>query len=374
MKPVKHGVLSWLAVSVLAIASYPAGLLAQTPNQNFDNTGYGTTSAEFLLFGAGARGTALGNSYAALASDVSALYYNPAGAALVSRPGLTIGTYDYVDGTRYSWGGLVFPFSGGSRAVGIQAGTFGFKDQPVYTSDQPNGDGSTYSVSETFVGLTFAQNFSDRFSAGFTAKGVFDELGTVSGQAFAVDFGTNFHASLAGHPVRLGFVLTNLGTTLKYEGSALNRGIDRDSTGGGPASEPVPTELKTKGFSLPTTFNLGLAYDIMSAGNNRFTALASFNQPNNNKAGFGVGGEFQADHLGGSPFGGAIRGSYNYAAANNIDVQGQTALNDEENLQGLAFGGGLNYLSGNFSLGVDYAFKYMGVLGGTNFVSFTLGW
>lgn len=374
MKPVKHGVLSWLAVSALALASLPAGLVAQTPNQNFDNTGYGTTSAEFLLFGAGARGTALGNSYAALASDVSALYYNPAGTALMTRPGITIGTYDYVDGTRYSWGGLVFPFSGGSRAVGLQAGTFGFKDQPVYTAEQPNGDGSTYSVSETFVGLTFAQNFSDRFSAGLTAKGIFDELGTVSGQAFAVDFGTNFHASLAGHPVRLGFVLSNLGSTLKYEGSALNRGIDRDSTGGGPASEPVPSELKTKGFSLPTTFNLGLAYDIMSAGNNRLTALASFNQPNNNKAGFGVGTEFQADHLGGSAFGGAIRGSFNYAAANNIDVQAQSSLSDEENLQGLAFGGGLNYLSGNFSLGVDYAFKYMGVLGGTNFVSFTLGW
>jgi hypothetical protein len=49
-------------------------------------------------------------------------------------------------------------------------------------------------------------------------------------------------------------------------------------------------------------------------------------------------------------------------------------LNDEENLQGLAFGGGLNYGSGNFNLGLDYAWKYMGVLGGTNFFSVTLGW
>src|SRR3712207_8361862 len=57
---------------------------------------YGTTSAEFLLLGAGARGTALGGSFAAIATDISALYYNPAGAALIERAGLTIGTYDYV--------------------------------------------------------------------------------------------------------------------------------------------------------------------------------------------------------------------------------------------------------------------------------------
>jgi hypothetical protein len=373
----KHGVLRWMAVSALAFVSVPAGVAAQSPNQKFDNTGFGTTSAEFLLFGAGARGTALGSSYVAMASDVSALYYNPAGVAMLSRPGVTIGTYDYVANTRYSWGGLAFPFSGGSRTIGVQAGTFGFKDQPVYTPEEPDGTGGTYSVSETFVGLTFAQNFSDRFSAGLTAKGIFDQLGSVSGNAFAVDFGTNFHASLAGHPVKLGFVLSNLGTTLTYSGSALNRGISRDTTGtGGGGEEPQPVQLRTKGFSLPTIFNVGLAYDIMSGGNNRVTVLGSFNQPNNNRAGFGVGGEFQTDHMGGSPFGAAIRGSYTYASANNVSVSkaAGSSLSDEENLQGLALGGGLNYNSGNFRLGVDYAFKYMGVLGATNFVSFNLGW
>ena len=113
---------------------------------------FGTTSAEFLLLGAGARGTALGGSFAAIATDVSALYYNPAGVAMMDRPGLMLGTYDYVANTRYSWGGVAFPFSGGSRTIGFQLGTFGFKDQPVYTEEQPDGTGGTYSVSETFVG------------------------------------------------------------------------------------------------------------------------------------------------------------------------------------------------------------------------------
>ena len=184
-----------LAVTGL-LALAPAGLAAQGTDTNPDNTPYGTTSAEFLLFGAGARGTALGDAFAAVANDISSLYYNPGGVALISRPGAMVSTYDYVAETNYSWGGIAFPFSGGSRSFGLQVGTFGFDNQPVYTVDQPDGTGAVYSVSQTFAGATFAQNFSDRFSAGFTAKFVFDQLGEVNGTAFAVDFGTSFHAML----------------------------------------------------------------------------------------------------------------------------------------------------------------------------------
>jgi hypothetical protein len=361
------------------LSGVPAVAGAQGNTINQDNTSYGTTSAEFLLFGAGARGTALGGAFAAAATDVSSLYYNPGGAALVARPGAMISTYDYVADTRYSWGGLIFPFSGGSRAVGVQVGTFGFKDQPVYTVEQPEGTGSVYSVNETFVGLTASQNFSDRFSAGLTAKGVFDQLGEASGRAFAVDFGTNFHSHLNGHPIAFSFVLANLGTNLTYSGTALNTNTPRDPIPGEPdvPENPQPTEFRTTGFNLPTIFRVGLSYDLMTAENNRLTLLGDFNQPNNNRAGFSGGAEWASQHLGGSNFGFAVRGSYSYLGSNNVtllDPRSESSLGDEENLQGLAFGGGLNYGSENFDLGFDYAWKYQGVLGGTNFFSVTVGW
>jgi hypothetical protein len=366
-----------LALAAL-LSGVPAGLAAQN-DINQDNTSYGTTSAEFLLFGAGARGTALGGAYASIANDASALYYNPAGIALAPRANALLGTYDYVADTRYSWGGVMFPFSGGSRAVGLQGGTFGFKDQPVYTVEQPDGTGSTYSVSETFLGLTFAQNFSDRFAAGLTAKAVFDNLGDAEGSAFAVDFGTNFHSSLGGHPIRFSFVVANLGTNLSYHGQALNVQTPRQQVPGEQEvpTNPQPTTFQTKAFSLPTIFRVGLAYDLISGDNNRLSLISDFNQPNNNGAGFAVGGEWMSQRLGGSAFGFAARGSYSYTAANNLDPidPATTALSDEENLQGLALGGGLNYTGeGGFSVGLDYAWKYLGVLGGTNFFSVSLGW
>jgi hypothetical protein len=365
------------------LCALPMGLRAQeipsagNPATN-DNTGYGTTSAEFLLLGAGARGTALGGAFAAIATDVSALYYNPAGAALIEHPGVIIGRQNYVADTRYSWGGVAFPFSGGSRTLGFQIGTFGFKDQPVYTEEQPNGNGSTYTVAETFVGATFAQNFSDRFSAGITGKYVNDRLGTVSGSAVAVDFGTNFHSTLNNHPIKFSFTLVNLGSNLSYQGTGLRGGVPRTPITG---EETVPTlpqqaDISTKGFPLPTTFRVGLAYDLISRENSHLTVLGEFNQPNSNKPGFGVGAEWMTAKLGDTGFGFALRGSYSYAGKNNTPLVDptQTALGDEENLQGLAFGGGVNYGVSGFSLGLDYAYKYMGVLGPTNFFSLSLGW
>jgi hypothetical protein len=371
------------ALILIVIMALPVALRAQeiptggNPNQN-DNTGFGTTSAEFLLLGAGARGTALGGAYGAMATDVSALYYNPAGVALLERPGITIGTYDYVAGTRYTWGGAAFPFSGGSRTVGFQIGTFGFKDQPVYTEEQPNGTGATYSVAETFLGATFAQNFSDRFAAGLTFKYINDRLGTVSGSAFAVDFGTSFHAALGDHPVKFAFTLANLGSNLNYSGTGLRGDVPRTPI---PGQDQVPTlpqqsDLSTKDFPLPTTFRVGLAYDMISRESNRLTLLGDFNQPNSNKPGFAFGGEWATTKLGSSDFGFALRGSYTFTGANNVTLTSasQTSLTDEENLQGLAFGGGVGYNTTGFSLGLDYAYKYLGVLGPTNFFSFSLGW
>ncbi len=364
------------ALVAALLSGIPAGLAAQATNQ--DNTGYGTTSAEFLLLGAGARGAALGGAFSAIAADASALYYNPAGAALMSRPGAMLSTYKYVADTRYSWAGFTVPTSGGERAFGVQVGTFGFSNQPVYTSAQPDGTGANYSVNETFVGVTLSQNFSDRFSAGITPKFIFDNLGDASGTAFAVDFGTNFHAMLSGHPIKFSFVLANLGTNLKYGGVALNSDAPRTPL---PGEDPVPTipqpsQLRTKDFSLPTIFRVGLAYDLMGGESSRLTLLSDFNQATSNKAGFSVGSEFAANRLGGSGFGFALRGSYSYQAANNLTVAdpSSTALTDEENLQGLALGGGLNYASSTFSLGFDYAYRYQGILGGTNFFTFSIGW
>jgi hypothetical protein len=381
---IRFSVLKGATVAGLLLV--PALASAQSATGT-DNTGYGTTAAEFLLLGANARGMALGGSYAAVATDIGGLNANPGAVALLKRPVIQGSQYSYVAGTKLNWGAVALPFGGGSSVIGFQLGTFGFNDQPVYTATQPDGTGSFYSVSETFIAGTLAKNFSDRFSVGITAKGITDNLGDVSGSAFAVDFGTHFHSQLGGKAVRFAFALLNLGTNMAYGQDGLNQSIARSATHdtlpgqNDVNSFNVPVAYLTSDFHLPTVFRVALAYDIVSAKDAKLTLMAEFNQMSSNRGAFGGGGEFTADHIGGTGFGVALRGSYSYNPSLDYsntgftDISGAAYSKGKDTQAGLAFGGGLRFeASSGFQLGFDYARRRMGNLGDTDFYSITLGW
>src|SRR5205823_10302736 len=66
-----------------------------------------------------------------------------------------------------------------------------------------------------------------------------------------------------------------------------------------------------------------------------------------------------------SGFSFAGRGSYSYQAANDLDpgtaAGFATGLSSKQNQQGLAAGFGVGYKRGEFGLGVDYAWRSMGL-------------
>ncbi len=371
-----------VSAAVLGFVTAGAVRAQEVPLPGIDNTAFGTTTAEFLLLGAGARGAALGNNYAAIATDPTALYWNPAGVAEMMSPGLAVSTYTYVADTRYNWAGIAFPFGDGASAIGLQVGTYGFSDQPIYSLAAPEGDGSTYSVSETFFGLSYAQNFSDRFSAGITGKVISSKLAKTSATGFAVDFGTSFHALIAERPIRASFVIANLGTQLEHDGVGLDIAVNRPAP---PLQQqvpqdPQPARYQTESFNLPVVFRVGLAYDFVNMPATRLTFMGQFEQPNNSNATGGGGLEWALTDIGQSGFTVMARGSYAYQPDNNLDGNPgggagfATDLNSKDGLDGMAFGGGLLYNRGSFMLGLDYGYRHLGVLGGTHVYSLTLNW
>jgi hypothetical protein len=367
-----------LAIALTAAVTAPAA--AQVVDRS-DNTAYGTTAAEFLLLGAGARGAALGGSFAALTTDITALYYNPAGLAQLARPAAMVSTLTYIAETKYTWAGVAFPMGGGSSAIGISVGSFGFSDQPVYTVENPDGDGRVYSVSETFVAGTYGKNFSDRFSAGISMKFLSDKLGSTSASGFAFDLGTNFHAMIGQRPIRAAFIIQNLGSSLQHTGPGIEIGVvPPPPLGTVPVPrEPQPAAFRTKEFGLPVMFRVSVALDLVTQGANRVTLLSEFTQPNNTKPGAGAGLEWSAQNLGNSGFSLAARGSYTIQPDNQFDVGNGAGFASQEKSgsftsDGAALGGGIAYGKGNLKLGFDYAWRSLGVLGSTNFFSFSLGW
>ena len=372
----------WQNFSCAAVLATVLSVPAVAQNQGTqDNTAYGGASAEFLLLGAGARGTALGGAYGALATDLTAMYYNPAGLSQMTRPEAMASVLRYVADTKYAWGGIAFPISGGARALGFSLGSFGFSDQPIYTLENPDGDGSTYSVRETFLSVTGAQNFSDRFSAGMSLKVINDRLGTARGTAFAVDFGTSFHAMVGDRPIRASFVIQNLGSNLHHDGQDLTVGVQRTPPLGTipVPQEPQPARLRTTAWTLPVLFRVGVALDVLAQGMNRVTVLGEFDQSNNNKPAAGGGLEWAVTNIGNSGFSLAARGSYTLQPDNrttDLNMGGQTTSFSSGSFtsDGLAVGGGLSYGHGHSRVGFDYAYRNMGILGGTNFLSFSVAW
>lgn len=370
-----------MIIGAFAVASVlPSVVTGQTAARS-DNTAFGTTSAEFLLLGAGARGAALGGSFAALVTDVTALYWNPGGLALMRDPGITASTYEYLADTRYSWVGLAFPMDQGARAIGLHGATFGFSGAPVYTVEFPDGDGTEYSVSETYLGATYAQNFSDRFSAGVTGKVIVDKLGRTSGTAFAVDFGTSFHASIGARPIRASFTIQNLGTTLQHDGPGLDITSERlpPSDQVNLPQEPQPGRLRSKDWQLPTLFRVGLAFDFVNNAASRLTLASEFNQPNSSRPTAGGALEWSLLNISNSGFSAHVRGGYTYQPDNDIDPDATAAgfastVSSQDNLDGVAFGGGLGFRRGDFGVSVDYANRSLGVLGRTNYFSASLTW
>lgn len=367
--------------ATIALLAALAGPATAQIVDNSDNTAFGTTAAEFLLLGAGARGTALGGAYAALATDVTALYYNPAGVAQIGRPGAMVSSYSYLADTRYTWFGAAFPMAGGARAVGVSLGSFGFSEQPVTTVANPDGDGRVYRVNESFIAGTFAQNFSDRFSAGISVKYIQDELGTAKAGTFAVDFGTNFHAMVGTRPLRAAFVISNLGGTLAHNGADLDVNVFRVPPLGtvNVPQEPSQASLKTKDFGLPVMFRVSVALDLVAMSNNRITLLSEFSQPNNTKPGAGMGVEWAGTNLGNSGFSLAARGSYTLQPDNEYAFGAGAGFTTQESTgsftsDGLALGGGVGFKRGNFDVGFDYAFRDLGPVGGANFFSFSISW
>lgn len=347
-----------------------------------ENTNIGTTSAEFLSLGAGARGMALGSSFAALVRDVEALYYNPAGLPLMDGPQGMFTFMPYFADTDYFWAGFAFPFAGGQYGIGLSLANFGFSDQPVYTEEDPDGlSGLTYDVSETVVGLSFARAFIDRFTGGFTLKFISDKLGDTDATGFALDIGTNFHTEFGGRPIAMSFVVQNLGAGLEHSGTGLDfTAFPRSSDPDAPVSnvDPSPARFQTQSFELPVAFRVGVVYDVVSNAESRLSVLGEFNEPNNNKPSWGLAGEYQwtgAD----SPISAAARLSYSFQPDNYFSDQEEAQFagaTEPENrgLDGLALGGGLKYRFARYELGVDYTFRHFGVLGTVDVFTIGFAW
>jgi hypothetical protein len=309
----------------------------------------GTSAAQFLKLGAGARAAALGGAFVALSGDAATLYWNPAGAAAARHRTLQVSYTDlYVD-LAYGFVGYIEPL-GPLGSLGVHACYLRAGDIEITTLQQPNGTGEFYSVHSLALGLSYARAVTDRLAMGVTAKYVQEGIYNETARALAFDGGVQFVTGLFG--TTLGVCLSNMGGKLHMQGEDL--WVDLTPVPG--QGRGGQYQLRTEPWPLPASIRLGVATELIGAdgqlaksADNRLVLAADVVDANDAPIRANFGAEYVWRQLL------AMRVGYH----SGYDTPR------------LSVGGGLLYRVGTWTLQLDYAFVDYKDLGGTS--QFTVG-
>lgn len=300
----------------------------------------GTSAASFLEIGVGARAMAMGGAYTSVANDPTALYYNPAGAVWVNGMQVEVQHNEWLIDTQYDFVGVVVPMPSLNSALGLSFYTLGYGDaQPVRTAERPEGTGELWDARDFAVALTYSVALTDRFSFGLSGKYINQRIWNMSGSAIAVDLGIFYNTQIEG--LRMGFSISNFGEDISLGGTSLATTVDPEPDAVG--VNRVPAVYKTDASPLPLLFRVGISYETQLGEFGSILATVDINHPSNAPETVNIGAEYG---FGGLFF---IRGGYE-------------SLFDDDAINGMTIGGGLDYYftGSGFGVRVDYAWADWG--------------
>ncbi len=184
----------------------------------------GTSGASFLKLGAGARPAAMGGAFTAVADDVNALAWNPAGLGGMKRGELMASYALWFSDLRYSYAAYVHPLD--QQALGVQVAMLGMGSFAGYTVDGSGNpvESDSFSASDFSAalsyGLTIFKDKQQDFMIGATAKFISSTIADVGATAFGGDFGVLWRLQKGN--VMLGAAVRHLGTSMKFSSTTVN--------------------------------------------------------------------------------------------------------------------------------------------------------
>jgi opacity protein-like surface antigen len=313
-------------------------------------TEVGTTSAQFLKIEVGSRASAMGGAFVGMADDATALYWNPAGSALISEKQLSTTHTPWLAETNFDFVAFAFPLRN-IGTIGLSVVSLSMDDMQVRTIYEPEGTGVYFGAGDYALGLSYARRTTDRFSFGLTTKYIQQRIWLMRASSFAIDAGLLYRTEF--HNLRLGMSISNFGPKLNLSGN--NTKIEYALTDWQKQwNVGFIGDLRTGEFVLPLRFRTGLAMDLLVVGDTRFTVAADAVHPNDNVEYVNLGSEL------------ALKERYFLRA-------GYKSLFMEDSEEGLTAGGGIKYNLQNWIIDVDYAYADFGRLGFVNRISVGVG-
>ena len=220
----------------------------------------------------------------------------------------------------------------------------------VTTLDEQDGTGQFFSAHDMALAVSYAYNLTDRFSLGGSVKYIQQKIWNSSASSIAIDVGVLFLSDIYG--LRIGAAITNFGSGMKMDGKDLLVQYDIDPNNYGNNNQ-ILAKLQTDEFPLPLTFKVGVAMDVLTIDENRFSIAADALHPNDNSESINVGAEYV----------------WNDVIAFRVGYKSLFLDNTEE---GLTAGAGVNYMiTEDLGIRFDYAYQDFGILDNTQ--HFSLG-
>jgi len=328
-----------LSVIILALLLSSAPLLHA---QLFRSTAkVGTTAAQFLKIGVGARAIGMGGAQVGMTGDISAIYWNPAALSRMNvQSELTFNHVAWLADINYDFAAGILPI-GDLGTFGLSVVSLRVPEDVVRTEEYPEGDGRKWDASSLAIQLSYARNLTERFSIGINAKFVREAIWSESASGVAFDVGTLYLSEIKG--LSIGASISNFGTKMQLDGRDLYFNNNPEGQVGiGPNN--VASESRTEAYDMPLTFRIGVAMDFYQTEDFRATAALDATHPNDNTEYVNTGLELSWQEI--------VYGRIGYKSL---------FLRDSE--QGLTWGFGLHYgIVNSLTVKLDYGFADYGRL------------
>jgi len=175
----------------------------------FANDSIGTSTVNFLKIGTGARPSGMGGAFVAVADDINAIYWNPAGLSQSKNIQITATHLIWFEDITNEYLGLSVPLEGGS-AVG---GSINYINLGTAEGRSSTGvDLGNVSAYDMAIDGFFSHTLKN-FAFGCNVKGLYEKLGSSSAPGVAFDLG------LLGifRPMSLGLCIQNIGPDMKID-------------------------------------------------------------------------------------------------------------------------------------------------------------
>ena len=311
-------------------------------------TKVGTTAAQFLKIGAGAKPLGMGGAFSAYLGDINSIYWNPASISRIYGGEATFNHANWLADIKYDFFAVAFDL-GDLGTIGGSIVSMNVPDDIVRTYSHPDGDGRVFDAGGLAIGLSFAKNLTDRFSIGITTKIVREWIWNESALGMAIDFGTLYITPF--NDLKIGASISNFGTKMELDGRDLEYVRDMETITDNGVVKNIPSLFNVDSYEMPLTFRVGLSMDVFKTDLLRATAALDAIHPNDNSEYLNSGLEIGYDEM--------IFARVGYKSLFMKDSEG-----------GLTAGAGLSYnLLGGTFIKFDYAFADYGRLKNVHFIS-----